>query len=276
VAYQKIVAVFDSADRGKQALDALARAGFASDDVHTLTRDEVNRIAPDAHTVVRQAGFWHRLLGDDVVEYEGEVYGRAIDNGGTVITLRVVDVDADKATALLHDLGPVDIEHRASELGLVQAAVQKPPAVAAAAVAPVAAKIAATPASTVATDQVLRLAEEQLQVGKQQVAAGTTTVRRYVVDKPVEEQVTLHEEHADVVRRAVKDPNYVGDIDWNDQTIVVTETAERAVVNKVARISEEVVVRREGSDKVETIRDTVRQQKVDVGHTTTVDDKLKT
>jgi hypothetical protein len=32
----------------------------------------------------------------------------------------------------------------------------------------------------------------------------------------VEEQVTLHEEHAEVVRRAVSDPNYVKDIDWSD------------------------------------------------------------
>ena len=81
--------------------------------------------------------------------------------------------------------------------------------------------------------------------------------------------MTLHEEHADVMRRAITDPAYVGDIDWADKTVVVTETAERPVVNKVARIAEEVVVRRAASDRVEKVADTVRRQQVEVGHQTT-------
>lgn len=50
--------------------------------------------------------------------------------------------------------------------------------------------------------------------------------------------------HAEVIRRAITDSAYVKDINWSDKTIDVTETAEEAVVNKTARITEEVLIRR--------------------------------
>ncbi len=265
MAYEKIVSVFDTPEHAQRAMDALESAGIPRGEMHPITKAEMSAIDKAAPETVRQPGFWHRLLGDDVVEYEGHVFGRAIDGGGTVLALRVADSDVDKATKILHDIEPVDIEHRASELGLVQAAVESPVA-APVATATVATAVAATPSATVASDQVLRLAEERLQVDKEQVEAGTTTVRRYVVEKPVEEQVSLHEEHADVLRRAVTDPSFVDDVDWDDRTIVVTETAEKAVVHKVSRIAEEVVIRRAGSERVETIRDTVRKQQAEVVH----------
>jgi len=111
---------------------------------------------------------------------------------------------------------------------------------------------------------VLRLAEEHINVGKRLIQKGTTRVRRFVIEKPVEAQVTLHEEHAKVVRRAVADPEFVKDIDWTDKTVEVAETAEEAVISKNARITEEVVVGREGTDHVETVRDKVRSQQIEV------------
>ena len=121
-----------------------------------------------------------------------------------------------------------------------------------------------TVAAGVGRDEVLRLAEEHINVGKRLIQKGTTRVRRFVIDKPVEAQVTLHEEHAKVVRRAVADPEFVKDIDWTDKTVEVAETAEEAVISKNARITEEVVVGREGTDHVETVRDKVRSQQIEV------------
>jgi hypothetical protein len=80
----------------------------------------------------------------------------------------------------------------------------------------------------------------------------------------VEEQVSLHEEHAEVVRKAISEPSYVADIDWSDKAYEVTETAEQAVVSKSARVVEEVTLRKSGSDRVETVKDTVRRQQVEV------------
>jgi hypothetical protein len=96
------------------------------------------------------------------------------------------------------------------------------------------------------------------------VEEGTTRIRRFVTERPVEAKVSLHEEHAQVVRRAISDPQFVQDIDWSDKTIEVIETDEQPVVSKSARIAEEVVVSTQGTDREETVRDTVRRQQVDV------------
>jgi uncharacterized protein (TIGR02271 family) len=126
--------------------------------------------------------------------------------------------------------------------------------------------VAATALPTVprTKDEIVRLAEEQLNVGKTEIQTGITRVRRFVTERPVEANVTLHEEHAEVVRRAVTDPTYLTDIDWTDKTVEVTETAEKAVVGKTARVVEEVAIRKVGSDRVETIHDTVRRQNIEV------------
>jgi stress response protein YsnF len=47
------------------------------------------------------------------------------------------------------------------------------------------------------------------------------------------------------------------------------ETAEEAVVAKRARVVEEVVISKHGSDRTETVRDTVRKTDVHVEQTNT-------
>ena len=113
-------------------------------------------------------------------------------------------------------------------------------------------------------EEVLRLAAEHLDIGKRQIETGKARIRRFVIEEPVESQVTLHEEHAALLRRTVSDPRMVKDIDWTDKTIEITETDEQAVVTKTAHVAEEVVIRKEGSDHVETIRDKVRHQQVEI------------
>jgi uncharacterized protein (TIGR02271 family) len=113
-------------------------------------------------------------------------------------------------------------------------------------------------------EEVLHLAEEQLNVGKRQIQSEKTRVRRFVVETPAERNVTLHEEQVEVVRRAISEPVNLKDVDWSEQILETTETAEQPVVSKNVRVSEEVVIRREGSDHVETIHETLRRQQLDV------------
>jgi uncharacterized protein (TIGR02271 family) len=125
-------------------------------------------------------------------------------------------------------------------------------------------KVAVSPKLAEKHDEVLRLAEEQLEVGKRMVEAGRTRIRRFVIEREVSADVTLHEEHAEVMRRAITDPAYVGNIDWADNTIEVVETAERALATKTARVVEEIALRLTGTDHVETIHDKLRRQQVEV------------
>ena len=98
-------------------------------------------------------------------------------------------------------------------------------------------------------EEVVPLAEEQLTVGKRLVNRGSTRIRRFVVETPVEEAVTLRSEHVSVERRPVASDTKVTDADFTDRTIEVTETDEEAVVGKTARVKEEVVVNKEATEK---------------------------
>jgi uncharacterized protein (TIGR02271 family) len=112
-------------------------------------------------------------------------------------------------------------------------------------------------------EQVLSLAEEQLQVGKRTVDRGTTRIRRYVVEKPVEQNVTLHSERVTVERRQPTETTAAPGA-FEERVVEVRETAEEPVVAKTAHIVEEVVVGREATERTETVKDTVRREEVEV------------
>jgi uncharacterized protein (TIGR02271 family) len=250
--YEKIVALFDTADHAEAARRNLEAAGFPGSEISLVS----NKTITTGGQTLREPGLWHRLFGRTIEQHEATVYGRTVEAGGIVLTLRAADTDTAKAMGILNAHKVIDVKGRAVEYGLLPAA--------AAASTPKISSTAPVITAPIAKDAVLRLAEEQLNVGKRMIQEGTTRVRRFVTERPVEAQVTLHEEHANVVRRAISDPSYVKDIDWSDKTIEVEETAEEAVVSKSARIAEEVVVSKTGTERVETVRDTVRRQQVEV------------
>ncbi|SDB21360.1 YsnF/AvaK domain-containing protein [Belnapia rosea] len=109
------------------------------------------------------------------------------------------------------------------------------------------------------------VAEERLRVGKREVGHGRVRIRSYVVETPVQEQVTLHQEHVAVERRPTDRPlTGADDALFRERTIEATETAEEAVVAKEARVKEELVVRKTADDRTETVSDTVRRTEVEV------------
>jgi stress response protein YsnF len=107
--------------------------------------------------------------------------------------------------------------------------------------------------------------EEQLQVGTRPVEYGGVRVHSRLTETPVEQQVSVREEHVRVERRRVDRPAEAADLAaFKEETIEVTETTEEPVVRKQARVVEEVVVSKEVEQHTETIRDHVRQTKVEV------------
>jgi uncharacterized protein (TIGR02271 family) len=108
------------------------------------------------------------------------------------------------------------------------------------------------------------------------VERGGVRVRSYVAERPVHEDVRLHEEHVEIERRPVNERltgATVADA-FRDREIDVRERGEEAVVAKESRVIEEVVVRKEGEDHVEDIDDTVRRTEVDVENLTERDRRV--
>jgi len=252
--YEKIVTLYDTADHAEAAKRGLEAAGFASSEISMINSKTLD-LAADK---LREPGLWHRLFGRDIQQFEATVYGRTVETGGAVLTVRVPEADALRATSILNAHRAIDVMKRAEQEGLIATASAPKPA----AVRPMPITVGA--AGAVSGEEVLALAEEQINVGKRLVQEGTTRIRRFITETPVEAQVTLHEEHARVLRRASADANFIRNIDWTEKTIEVTETTEEPVVTKSAHIMEEVVIQKEGSDHVKTLRDKVRRQQVEV------------
>ena len=256
MSYQTVVAAFDTAANAQAAVQALKAGGFHGDDISIFDKNRVG---------MRETGLWQRMFGGGLHQHEAEIYHQTLERGGSVVSVRVPDSEVAHATGILDIHRPVDVHDRAVTTGVAPAA-RVEAAVASITAAPIAAaqKVAVSPKLAEAHDEVLRLAEEQLEVGKRMVESGRTRVRRFVTEREVSADVTLHEEHADVLRRAVTDPKYIGEIDWADRTIELVETAEQALVSKTARVVEEVALKKIGSDHVETVRDKIRRQQVEI------------
>jgi len=119
---------------------------------------------------------------------------------------------------------------------------------------------------------VLPVIEEQLAVGKRTVESGAARVRTTITERPVEESVTLREEHVHVERHKVDRPINNADAAFKEGTIEMTEKAEVPVVAKEARVVEEVVVGKQVTEREETVRDTVKRTEVDVDETNRTED----
>jgi stress response protein YsnF len=263
--YETLVAVYDTAAHADAAVRALKAAGFHESDISVFDGERLKAGKAALSANVKEPGLWNRLFGTDVYQHEANIYGQTVQDGGVVISLRVPESEVAHASAVLDIHRPVDVHDRAVTLGVapaakVEAIQEKIETVPLAAVQ----TVAVSPKLAAAKPEVLRLAEEQLQVGKEMAEAGRTRVRRFVTEKEVAAEVTLHEEHAEVLRRAVADKAFIGDIDWADDEIEVIETAEHAVAKKTARIVEEVELKKVGTDHVETIHDKLRRQQVEI------------
>jgi uncharacterized protein (TIGR02271 family) len=106
--------------------------------------------------------------------------------------------------------------------------------------------------------------EENLEVGKQQVNTGTTRIRSKIVERPVEGTVNLREEHVNIERNPVNRPATDADVNaFKEQEIELTEHAEVPIVNKEARVVEEVTINKDIEHRDQTIHDTLRSTEVE-------------
>ncbi len=124
-----------------------------------------------------------------------------------------------------------------------------------------------------AGDDIIEVVEENLEVGKQVVQTGGVEIRSHIVERPVEETVRLRKEHVWVERSPVNRPASAADL--TGEVIKAEEHAEMAVVNKDARVVEEIELKKEVEQEEEVIRDTVRHTEVEVKEKNpTMDPKL--
>jgi uncharacterized protein (TIGR02271 family) len=182
------------------------------------------------------------LTNIGVPEEEAHYYAEGVKRGGTVITVHARDDrTADCAAQVMRQHGAVDIEQRADQW-----------------------RQEGWSGRAVEGEEVIPVTKEELAVGKREVRQGGVRVYAHTTERPVEETVQLREEHASIERRPVDRPVTSADDAFKERSLEVSETAEKPVVGKRARVTEEVRVGKRATQRQQTVRDTVRQTEVKV------------
>lgn len=283
-----VVAVFDSRQEAQAAWQDVVACGVDQDKVH-LREGSLDDVpgAKVAEQAIRRAG-WGDVLDD---EHEGQ-YREALRRGSCLVAVDPIPEDKaiDVASALSRH-NPIDLDdraagwrergwqgHEASSPQLSDEALRKEREWNAQRVTPTRSGEgqASSTTSTDRTSEVqgvagaqrttLPVVEEELAIGKRVVQRGGVRIYTRVTEQPVEEDVTLREEHARVERHAVDRPASEADLGnaFKEGSVELRETAEEAVVSKQARVVEEVDIGKEVTARTQKVTDTVRRSDVEV------------
>ena len=244
---QTVIGLFNSASEAQQAVTKLINANFVKSNVDVAAQDarQAKHLMQHANRTTNEdedgiSRFFNNLFGSD--NDDAVTYANATRNGGSVVTVHAMNADeAARARDIMDECNAIDVH--AEQEGMANTGAQHNPQGA----------------------QKLNIIEEKLQVGKRVEQTGGARIRSRIIEKPVAESIRLREEHLNVQRRDVDRPATQADMAaFKEGEIQVTESAERAVVSKEARVVGEVSIDKTTTEHEQTVRDTVRSTDVQV------------
>jgi stress response protein YsnF len=240
------VAHFASITEAERAAAALESAGISRSHIRVIDSATARQYEESAGAERRTGGgFWSWLFGD--VESESErgfpeddarYFSTRIREEGALVMVTTPDEGADRVRELLERYGARVDQRTGRTVG------------------------------TTDREKVIPVVEEEVRVGKRPVERGGVRVYRHVVERPIEEHLRLREERIRVERRAVDRPlDRTVREPFREETIELTEMAEEPVIEKRARVVEEVTVSKEVEARDTAVHDKVRRTEVEVERT---------
>jgi len=265
--HRTVTALFDKRAEALKAVEELERAGIPPTAVR-VTPDKdvtVSGSGVTAYDANRdEKGFWATLADFFMPDNDRYTYAEAMNRGSILVTVTVDGSQADRAEEILEQHRAVNLAEREESWRKAgwsgYAGSEKTGSVATG----VSATAASSTRNLKAGEQVLPEVEERLRVGKRQVNSGRVRVRSYIIETPVTEQVNLHSETVHVERRPADRPASASDRAFRERTVEAIATSEEAVIAKEARVTGEVVVKKDAKDRAKTVTDTVRSTRVEV------------
>lgn len=252
---QTVIGFFDNRSEAERAVAQLHNAGISRDsidissgrssDTSGVSYSDGDRDRDHESGITR---FFKNLFGDN--DDEATRYSRVASNSDCVVTVHAQsDTEARRAADLLDEYGAIDVDERSSRLNTSSDSSD----------------YSERSNYRGDQDQTIPVIREDLNVEKRSEERGGVRVRSRIVERPVEEHVRLREEQVRVERNPVDRPVGTNEMGaFREGEIELTERAEVPVVNKEARVVEEVRLTKETTERDETIRDTVRGTDVDV------------
>lgn len=291
---KSIVALYEDTETANHVVEEINQYGIDRNDTMVVASDQGSDLG----------NLRSMLIGEGVPEQEAGYYSEGVRQGGTLVSVHADDEQADALVDIMSRHNPIDVHDRAAswrQAGwtddsdtVASDTVDQTRQTAAnwdTAMADTTTRTQADQARGQASSQHrsaqqssqnrttstqspqradegetrIPIIEEEVKVGKRQVERGGVRVQTRMEEKPVEQQVRLREEDVNVERRPVNRPADQGDLNaFEERDFVVTETNEEPVVQKQARVVEEVVVKKDARERTETVHDTARKTRVDV------------
>lgn len=262
-------AFFNHRHDAEKAIDRLVEAGIPQSSVRLLPGNESDAPVDREES---HGGFFGALAGFFMPDEDRHAYAEGLTRGGYLVAVSdVAGADYDRALAILDDEGAVDFDQaeqgwRAEGWSGFASGADGTIAAGTATAASSSERTAALGGQSraLADGETIPVVEESLQVGKRDVNLGRVRVRSYLRETPVSEQVKLRDERVTLERRPVDRAIDANDSAFQDRTIEAEEHSEEAVVAKTARVVEEIGLRKDSTERNETISDTVRKTEVEI------------
>ena len=256
-----LTAMFKSRAEAEKAGQMLAsQLGLTQGSIRVSPGASVTDAGYDKSASYAEKGFFGSIKDMLLPEEDRYAYSEGMRRGNVLLNATVDETQVTQASSVLEQSGALDLD--AQEASWKQSGWTGYDATAHTATR------TAAPVATGRTDDTIKVMEERLVVGKRAVEAGGVRVRAYVIERPVEAQVKLHEEHLTIERHPVNRPATAADAAaFAGKTLEAHATREEAVVGKDVRVVEEIGLKKEAADRTETVRDTVRKTEVDVEDT---------
>lgn len=224
-----IIAMYDDANKVKQVVDEIVRAG--------VSRDAVDVLQGNGNGSSSVVG---KLTDCGVEEREAKIFAEALGNGGSMIAVQAPEDSADDTFEIMNRHGARDLDQLVAE--------------------------AEQPQQKQEQQKSVPVVEEQVSIGKRKVLRGGVRVTSKVSERPVEETVKLREETVEVEKNEAdrKLSPEEAEKAFKEQAVELAETAEEAVISKEARVVGEVSLNKSAAEREETVQATARRTDVKV------------
>jgi stress response protein YsnF len=221
-----VITAFDDQKVADRAIDALRKEGVEERDIRIL-KGSADRLRRE----IADHGFG---------EKDARELADAAEAGKTLVAARVSEGTSDRAVAVMerYETAGVDEDADDDDEG----------------------------ARTRTRGRTVPIVEEELAVETSKTANGGARVTSSVVERPVEQTVTLREERVTADRRPAdrEASKEEAEAAFEEKTVEMMGTTEEVEVRKEPRVVGEVEITKQTKERDRTVRDTVRSTDVDV------------
>jgi len=244
-----VIGVYENMEEARQTRGELESLGFARNDIQIAQNGSStsSTAKPEGESGFKR--FFRDLFGgDSSSSSDAALYEGAVEYGNYVVTVKAEEAKSRLAADVMNRHHPIDVEQKGNQWRAGTSSATKPGA-----------------SLGTSSSRNMPVVEEQLKVGKREVLGGGIRVYQRVSERPVEEQVTLREERAKVERVPANRAATQADLGaMKEGTFEIRERKEEPIVQKTARVVEEVRLGTESAERTEKVTGKVKRSDVEV------------